>query len=256
MPVDRKIFKTPTSVSNPSQWPCPTCSKGVLKTQKTHSRIEEIKKSKNMHNHPDWEPEWITLTISAMHECTNPECKEKVAYIGVGQPVENQGFDSDGTPYLNHENEYVPKFFFPHLNIFQIPPNTPIEIKSEIEKSFSLFFASPSATSNHTRRAIELLLTHLKVKRYGTTKKKKRYIIPLHQRIELLPKKLHNLEDLFMAIKWLGNAGSHPSKISIDDVMDSYDILEEIFKELFEKRRKRVKNLAKKINKKKGPSKK
>jgi hypothetical protein len=96
-------------------------------------------------------------------------------------------------------------------------------------------------------------LTELGVKRFNT-KNGKRIFLTLHSRISLLPAKHSELGQLFLAIKWLGNAGSHAdSPINVDDVMDAYDLLDHALQELYEQKAKKVNALAKKINKKKGP---
>lgn len=70
----------------------------------------------------------------------------------------------------------------------------------------------------------------------------------------MLPNRHKHLKELFLAIKWLGNAGSHSNKeITIDDVLDAYEIMETVLKELFEYKKDTVKKLAKKIIKKQGP---
>jgi hypothetical protein len=72
--------------------------------------------------------------------------------------------------------------------------------------------------------------------------------------MELLPKKYDHIKDIFFAIKWLGNAGSHShQELTSDDVLDAYELMEELLVEIFEKKREKAKSLAKKINKKKGP---
>lgn len=76
----------------------------------------------------------------------------------------------------------------------------------------------------------------------------------LHSRINLLPEKYGELKELLLAIKWLGNAGSHAdSPISIDDVMDAYQLIDHVLQELYVQKGKKAKALAKLINKKKGP---
>ncbi|MEA2113220.1 MAG: DUF4145 domain-containing protein [Patescibacteria group bacterium] len=154
----------------------------------------------------------------------------------------------DGIQYFDY---FHPKFFLPHLNIFKIAKNTPSDIKSSIAESFKLFFASPSSSSNHLRIALEKLLDYLKVKRFEI-KKRKRFLINPHRRIELLPIKYSDLKDLFFAIKWLGNTGSHSDDIKIDDIMDAYDIFEIVLDELFDNRTEKTKKIARQINKKKG----
>jgi hypothetical protein len=73
---------------------------------------------------------------------------------------------------------------------------------------------------------------------------------------ELLPAKYAQFKDMILAIKWLGNAGSHGhSEVTIDDAIDAYELTEHILKEIYEPKAKKLKALAKKVNKKKGPSK-
>jgi hypothetical protein len=93
----------------------------------------------------------------------------------------------------------------------------------------------------------------MKIKRYET-KNGKKLFLNLHKRIDLIPAKYQNLKDYCLAIKWLGNAGSHSDKkITLDDVMDAYEIMEEVLKELIEKKQEHIKKLVKTINRKKGP---
>lgn len=253
MPVDRRIFKTPFYKGSPPQWPCPTCGKGVLKGENSSWIKNELKSSADVHGHEDFEPEWIEYIYSCIFICTNPNCGEKIASVGIGSVEEDVEFDESGSPdSLQYTDNFRPKFFQPNLNIFNIPAKTPDNIRSEIINSFKLFFASPPAASNNIRMALELILDYLKIKKFDN-KQGKRIFISLHQRIWLLPKKLNDFKEYFFAIKWLGNTGSHPSKITIDDVMDAYDILETILNEIFEKRTISIKSLVKKINKKKGP---
>ena len=56
-----------------------------------------------------------------------------------------------------------------------------------------------------------------------------------------------------LAIKWIGNEGSHPEKsLTKNDVIDLYEILEHVLSELFENKSKTILAKAKKINKAKG----
>lgn len=90
------------------------------------------------------------------------------------------------------------------------------------------------------------------MKRFNVSKGK-RLFINLHSRIELLTKPYSKLKELFFAIKWLGNAGSHSTnEITIDDCLDAYEIMEEVLRELYDSKEKNIKQLARKINKKKG----
>jgi hypothetical protein len=66
--------------------------------------------------------------------------------------------------------------------------------------------------------------------------------------------KYKELVDMLLAVKWLGNAGSHDGdKPTIADVRMTYDLLEHVLSEIYEKKTGELKAVAKKINKKKGP---
>lgn len=256
MPVERTIYKTPFHKESQPQWTCPACGRGVLEGIKGSFHYGEVKESIDaQEKYKDtWDPDQIVFTYSTCLRCTNPQCKEIIASAGTGgvdfEPVYDE---ATGEPNAqDFYNYFLPKYFWPHLNIFNVPKNTPEPIREEINKSFELFFASPSSSSNHIRIALENLLDHLKVKR-TELRNKKRVYISLHRRVLLLPQAYSDLKDLLIAIKWLGNTGSHTPVITMDDVMDAYDILEMVINELFEKRASGIKKLAKRINKRKGP---
>jgi len=100
------------------------------------------------------------------------------------------------------------------------------------------------------------MLNDLNVNRYRLVNGKRR-IINLHQRIDLLPAKYDELKDMLMAVKWLGNAGSHQGgELTTDDVMDAYEIIEHVLSEVYEEKTKKLKAIAKKVNKAKGRPKK
>jgi hypothetical protein len=59
---------------------------------------------------------------------------------------------------------------------------------------------------------------------------------------------------MLFAVKWLGNAGSHDGEeANAGDVRTTYDLLEHALSEIYEAKGKKLKAVAKKVNKKKGP---
>ncbi len=251
--MDRKPYKLPFRNPGRLKWVCPTCEKGVLRIKKDLFHSVETRNSEEAHRHDMWDPDWIKYIFSCLLECSNEGCQDQVSCSGVGFVEQGVGYDENGDLFSDYNNFYRPKYFVPHLKIFKYPADTPEEVSEEIEASFELFFCNPPSASNHIRIALENLLTHMKVKKYSIKNKKRRYL-NLHSRIDMLPKKYVHLKELFFAIKWLGNAGSHSNKIiSSDDVLDAYEIMEEILKKIFDKKPKQVKKLAKEIVKKKGP---
>jgi Domain of unknown function (DUF4145) len=253
--MDRKALKLPFTLKRQPDWMCPTCEKGVLRIKQNTFCKEEVRTSRD-HSHEAWEPDWLEYVFSCLLVCNNDQCKEVVSCSGVGSVDGGIYEDDQGEFSQEYEDTFRPRFFEPHLVLIDIPEKCPKSVAEPLKESFRLFFAVPSAASNNVRIAIEELLTELKVKRFNRVGGKLRYV-SLHQRIDLLPSKYMHLKDLILAIKWLGNAGSHGNNssgsISMDDVMDSYELTEHILTEIYAPKTKKLISLAKKVNKKKGP---
>lgn len=251
--MDRKTLKFPFTLDSTPDWMCPTCEIAPLRIRKDSFAKEERRYSRD-HSHDAWEPEWIEYAYSCMLECSNDKCKEVVASCGTGAVDWGVGEDEEGLPEQVYEDYFRPKYFEPHLKLMAIPKDCPETVSKPLEESFTWFFASPAAASNNVRIAIEALLTDLKIRRFRLVQGKRR-LVNLHHRIALLPAKYAHLKDLIFAIKWLGNAGSHDGvDITLDDVMDSYEFTEHILQEIYVPKAKKLKALAKKVNKKKGPA--
>ena len=53
-----------------------------------------------------------------------------------------------------------------------------------------------------------------------------------------------------MALKWLGNTGSHGSKVNVEDLLDAFEILEHTLSEIIENKSKKIATLAVNLTKK------
>jgi Domain of unknown function (DUF4145) len=252
--MDRRLLKLPFGLENAPDWLCPTCGRGTLRIEKDSFVQRELRRSREIFFYTN-DYEDIKYVYSCLLICSNGKCDEVVTSIGIGSVDCDIVEDEYGEQNQVYSNFFLPKFFEPHLKLIHIPQDCPDSVSTPLNESFKLFFSSPSAASNNVRIAIEELLTELKVKRFNVSKGR-RLFINLHQRIELLPAKYAQFKDMILAIKWLGNAGSHGhSEVTIDDAMDAYELTEHILKEIYEPKAKKLKALAKKVNKKKGPSK-
>lgn len=248
--IDRELYNGWVSKEDMSKWQCPTCNHGYL--QLIEDKFAKQYNSETVINYnEDWfePPEMITYTFTSILLCSNPSCKEAVTSSGTGC-VEQEQYSYEDSRYVEY---FKPFFFYPSLNIFKIPNDTPEDVKKSIHSSFSLVFTNKSAAANQIRIALECLLTHLKVKRFIITRSRKRKRLTLHDRIDLLPSKYQHVKELCTAIKWLGNSGSHSSEeLTFDNVFDGYDMISFLLDELYESKEKHAKQLAKKINAKKG----
>lgn len=188
-------------------------------------------------------------------QCSNDICGEGVVCSGAWgyEYGEMKEEEEEGGYFPAVIAAFIPEYFVPALDIFQIPQGCPPRASDEIRLSFRIYFADPSSAANHVRKAIENLLTAKGIKRFVTEKSGKRKIVSLHDRIVQYRIRDAENADLLMAIKWLGNAGSHDAELTKEDVLDSYELLEVVLDNLYVKHAKKVRQLAKSVNKRKGP---
>jgi hypothetical protein len=92
-----------------------------------------------------------------------------------------------------------------------------------------------------------------KIKKWGMDKNRKKVPMTLHSRLELFKLKNPDLGDKLIAIKWLGNSGSHNSVLKASDVINGYALFEHVIREIFENHSEGLKKLTRRIIKKKGP---
>lgn len=251
--MDRKIYKKRFTTKSINKYQCPTCNNGVLQILDGTFFKKETKESLDSHEHPEFSYEFVEYIYSCIFECSNSTCKEVVSSSGKGYVEEYDYYNDQGEHKRDYYEYFKPQVFTPHLKVFECPDGTPENAIAEINASFSLLLIDPPSSANHIRIALEHLLTHLGIKEFEI-KKSKNIFIPLQSRINLLPAEYDNIKDIFIAVKWLGNAGSHSShKVTYDDVMDSYELTLELLDEIFSTKRMNAKSLAQQININKGP---
>lgn len=251
--MDRTPYQLPFSTDRIPAWLCPVCRAGHLILDEKHLLKSETAESAREHEHEAWEPNWIRYVFSCIFRCSNPKCKEPIACSGVGRVDIIEYEDEEFGWVQSTDDRFTPQYFQPALVLIDIPAKCPTEVCSHLAQSFALFYADPGASMNCARAAVEALLTDLGIKRFAVANGKRKPI-SLHQRIQSLTIKYKDLVDLLLAVKWLGNAGSHDGdKPTGADVRIMYDLLEHVLSEIYEGKGKQLKAIAKKVNKKKGP---
>jgi hypothetical protein len=228
-------------------WPCPNCYYTSLFLVKEKFYSEETANSKKTYKdyYDDWEPEWAELIFNGQLKCKS--CSENIFFTGVGKPQYNRSFNPI---YGDYNEEYIdtftPTFFQPTIKIFKIPDQCGDDLKEEIENSFKLFWCDLQSCANKIRIALELLMNEQKVKKLDNSRKK----MSLHKRIEIY----QNIEvrDWLLAIKWIGNTGSHLGNIEVIDILETYQLLEFSLNKIYNDHTKKINRIAKGINKSRG----
>ena len=72
----------------------------------------------------------------------------------------------------------------------------------------------------------------------------------LHQRIEILAKSQKVVARNLMAIKWLGNTGTHESAVTLEDLLNGYEIMEHTLGALLQANAKRVASVVRELTQK------
>ncbi|EPJ5864287.1 DUF4145 domain-containing protein [Raoultella ornithinolytica] len=251
--MDRKKLTSSFSLSEQIPWACPTCHKGVLKILEGSFQRMETARSHAIHAyHRQYVPQHVEYVYSCLFQCSNRTCNDVVSSSGVGfVDFVNYELDDDGYYSSIYGDYFRPRNFEPALNLISIPDNCPNTILEPLRESFKLFFNSLGASANNARIAIEVLLTELGV----PDKRHDGGFIKLHKRIESIPPAYAHVKDMLEAVKWIGNAGSHHSgaKPDIEDVLDTYELIEHVLEEIYAPRLGRLIAIAEKINKNKGP---
>jgi hypothetical protein len=245
-----QVYQSPFSSSAFPIWNCPYCLDGTLKVKEGSLVITETEDSKSRHSHEDFEPDWIKSNFAMELKCTH--CNELAFGVGKTQFVEVM----DEEYGWGLEEAIVPLFFHPTIPLFILSPTCPKDVRAQIVKAFSLYWCDVSACANRIRVAVELILTHEKIKigtriKNGKNKNKIRRL-SLHERIQLYESKNSSIANAMMAIKWIGNTGSHADELVQSDVLNAFQLLEHAIAEVFDKRSSEIAKLSKRINKKKG----
>lgn len=235
------------------RWTCPTCNDGKLVLNKERFVFDETATSKADRSQADWYWEWIRYRFVGLLICSNNQCGECVSFSGIGSLDSSRDYDEHTGIYTTDYSErFEPSYFYPPLNLFKIPDTCPSIIRDEIISAFGLFWQDASACANRIRIALELLMTDQRVKQYSLNKGK-RHKLTLHSRLERYKLVKPEIADHLLAIKWIGNSGSHTGKIEKIDLLDAFELLDYSLTKIYNNREKYLQGLVKSINKVKGP---
>lgn len=225
---------------------CPKCKEPTLLVDESSFDKVETGYSKVARDHPDWDPDWIIWRFSFRSVCSTKNCGEVCTAAGWGQV--DQRYDDDWNP--EYFKGFNIKSFWPSPDLIATPKELPTEVKELLEKSFVLFWPDPAAAANALRASLEHLLDELKVPRTKTKRAGEDYRLSLHSRIEIVAEQQPDFKVLLLALKEVGNLGSHGETVSTKDYLDALEIYVHTLEELYDNKGKRVLELALKLREK------
>lgn len=247
MPIDRKLWLQDMTKEACPAWPCHRCKQGYLTPVTDTFKVEETADSKEAHDQEFWEVEWLKERFVCILKCNRIGCGEAVVVAG-HNVVTYVSDDHADYPLVT----YRPDFFHPAPDMLTVPTNCPENVKEEIRESFRLFWVDLPACANRIRSAIESVLTHLGV---PVTTPQGTYL-SAHSRINYysgMNPANSQLANLMLAVKWIGNAGSHTGSVKEKDIFDGFDLLEYVLNTLYPPPTLNLAALAQSINAAKGP---
>ncbi|HDC4684777.1 TPA: DUF4145 domain-containing protein [Enterobacter cloacae] len=228
------------------EWPCPACGQKTLQIDQESFKKNDSLESRRLEEEEWFEPELVSRVFSCMARCTRVSCGEVVACVGEG------GLDqdwNDRTHQLECYPWYKPRSFIPSLHPFIIPEKCPGVITDPLMASFSVYLSQPGSAANLIRISVERMLTAIDIPEHNNKQKR----INLHQRIELLDGQYAPYMDTLMAIKFLGNAGSHTyDEVTTDDIEAAFEIMEYVVNDLFSGRKESIDVLTRRLHRKFG----
>ena len=160
--------------------------------------------------------------------------------------------DQDENGAIGWADYFSPKACYPMPDIFDFPAKCPDDVKDELRAAFAIFWSNRPACAGRVRVALECLMNHLGVPKRKKTKSGKYYDLSLHARIDTFAAHQPTIGTQLIALKWLGNAGSHNGDVNQNDLLDAFEIMEHALGEIIDKRSAKVAELAKKLIKRHG----
>lgn len=240
------------TTNNIPQFVCSKCGIGLLQFTRANILFSETGESKRNYSHEAWEPDWIRKRFAGILECNNSSCNE-VSIIAGESRYSVYHTDERGE---DHGHDYLSiRYFSPPPRFIKIPEKCPKKVCDSIVRSFELFYTDCSACANALRTAIEYLMSAQGINKSKRSLSGKRLMRSLHERIaEYRDTKNVSIGNILLAVKWIGNSGSHESAVEHDDVLQCYEILEHALNEIYLGKTKVVARITKSILKRKGPA--
>ena len=239
--MKRSLWTHPLTERSSPAWPCPACGNGTLALVPNSLVAKETVESRQLYE-VLCEPESTAYTFSAWLRCNYGDCGEEVVVVGNGTVARFDRMNEAGEEEEKYIRSFHPLFCWPMPDMFELPEKCPPEVQTELRAGFRLFWSDQAASAGRVRVSLERLMDHYRIPE-----------LKLHDRIKEFSKAETTAGEKLMALKWLGNTGSHQGSVSRDDLLDGFEVLEYSIAELFDQRTARVAELARQLMRKHAP---
>jgi hypothetical protein len=241
--MDRKLWIPPFKNGLPAL-PCCACRIGFLNIVADSLGEMETGPSENAHSHDAWDVEWMYSRFTVFYRCTNPGCRHVVAVAGEVDYESDYEYLPSGDWEPRADPRYTPLAFAEPPPVIRVCEQCPKAVSAHLGRSFGLYWMDRRSCATAIRTAVESLLDERSVPKEIERKPGKLVRIPLHDRIVCFQDADPEPGKLLLAIKVIGNVGTHQEDITFDDLLTGYEILDHVIDLVYSGRAARVAGLA------------
>ena len=234
-----------------TEWPiilCPVCRAASL--EPTIDKFEDID-TLNMMTVDD--PEFDVTSFGGFFHgvisCPRSPCGNKCVVAGrweldpLSPPPDDSMEFYDSEAYTNYYVTYI----FPTLRLMEYPVGVPDKIKDPIDAAELVLLSDASAAANRIRIAIEALLDCQGVRKCPRNNRSTR--LTTHARIGEFQQRNSAAASYLMAVKWIGNAGSHDREIvPLVSVLEGFELFARAVELIYDPHEKALEQRAAIIN--------
>lgn len=230
---------------------CGYCNEGHLIYRKElHlQKMSTDSERKYKMSHIDMMELWGHFT--ALGECTN--CDDFTIVSGEHYFTEIELYDEYDVHYGRKKmTTYYINYVNPSPELIKLPENLSKETIKTIKKSFDLFWVDSDSCANKIRHGLELFLTSRNIDQTTIDKYGEAVNLMLHSRIDKFANEHFDLKDYLIALKHIGNQGSHSKDpMTREKLLIAYEMLDHVFKKLYDDSEQILLKKVKEVNKNK-----
>lgn len=209
-------------------WRCPKCNRATLvPVPKSFKELRTARVHQLVARQGGLAPDDEEFVFTCLLVCSQKNCLQPVSVSGDGY------LEQEWSGRYNEDSYYVsiyrPRHFYPPLSLFTPCDQYPDKIKEQLRELSAQLPGNPQAAVNALRTTLEIVLDNFDVPR----KENNRYL-SLDNRIKRIPTPYHYVQMGFMAMKWLGNTGSHNLQpVSPEDVEGACNMLDDFLQRIY-----------------------
>lgn len=234
------------------EWPdlrCPVCRSALLRPGSKSLTTVLSSASEAERDHPDWEPDWIRGSFHGSVHCSDASCATPVMVTGDYEVGYADGPEQYGA-FFRLRTAY------PGPSLAPFSAFTPAEVLVRVVEAEAVALTDASAAAARLRTAVEALMTERKIRKTFLDKNGKRVRLSLHARIVEFAKQEPDISGLLLAVKWIGNEGSHDqAPLEWEEVVTGAELLAHAIKKLYDPSDKEMLRRARQVNLRKGVTK-